>query len=369
MILYFADRSFNILGHADTALPKGRKVIDDEYTEELNTGGNTLSLVVIADDTGESFEKTRKMYDTGNFILMNNSEDTDFFTIIDSDYDGENNTFEIYAEAEGLNLLNTIVGPYTADKAYPIKHYIDMFAKDSGFEIGVNELSNNERTLSWEGEDNATARLLSVANKFDGELKYRFDIVGLTVRHKYIDIYKKVGERTSYLLYKGKDVKDIHWHKTIENLATALDVTGGTPEPSDTNPEIEAPPITLEGYTYDDGDFYVDGKFLKSREALKKWTRKKWETLPGEGHIIQPYSYDTLDQKILCNMAIAKLKNIREPEIEYEIEMEETNKNLRVGDTALVIDSLRNIYIKGRIYKKTVSDAENTKTLFIKEDN
>ena len=44
--------------------------------------------------------------------------------------------------------------------------------------------------------------------------------------------------------------------KSIANLATALQCTGGTPDDSDT-------PITLSGYSYDDGDFYVDGTILK----------------------------------------------------------------------------------------------------------
>lgn len=52
--------------------------------------------------------------------------------------------------------------------------------------------------------------------------------------------------------------------RTIENLATSLLAVGGTPSGSDI-------PATLEGYSYDDGDCYVSGRYLNSRAALEKW--------------------------------------------------------------------------------------------------
>ena len=52
----------------------------------------------------------------------------------------------------------------------------------------------------------------------------------------------------------------------MEDLATALSVTGGYPEESET-------PITLKGYKYDDGDIYLSGSTLYSRSAVAKWSR------------------------------------------------------------------------------------------------
>ena len=50
-----------------------------------------------------------------------------------------------YAEDAGLDLPNEIALPYTADKAYEIDYYINKFAEDSGFEIGLNEVSGTKK--------------------------------------------------------------------------------------------------------------------------------------------------------------------------------------------------------------------------------
>lgn len=169
-------------------------------------------------------------------------------------------------EDAGLDLLNEVVGAYAADKAYPITHYINKYAANSGFQIGVNEAANLTRKLSWDGEATATERILSVATHFDGcEVSFSFDIDGLFVTKKYINIYKRRGKDIGVQLRLNKEIDSIITTKSIENLATALQCTGGTPENAEN-------PITLQGYSYDDGDFYVDGAVLKSRNALKQWS-------------------------------------------------------------------------------------------------
>lgn len=60
----------------------------------------------------------------------------------------------------------------------------------------------------------------------------------------------------------GKEVSGFRIKSSIADLATAYRCTGGTPEGSEN-------PITLNGYKYDDGDFYVEGSYVKSRKALK----------------------------------------------------------------------------------------------------
>lgn len=350
MIIYFANRAFRILGQADTHLPKGGKIVEDKTTEEIGAGGTVFECSVLCDNSEKLFRKLEEWTNAGNFILVKGEAlETEFYTIIDSTYDTDKRAFEIYAESEGLNLLNTVVGPYEADQAYPIASYVNRFAEDSGFEIGINELSDLQRKLKWEGEETATSRILSVAKRFDGEVKYRFEVDKLRVVHKYIDLYKKIGRTTECRLRLGKEVNSIRTKKTIANLATALEVKGGTPEGQET-------PITLQGYSYDDGDFYVDGAVVKSRKALEKWTRRQWEEIPGEGHIIQQFSYDTTSQSELCNRAVSKLKKICDVEVNYEIDITDSPKELRIGDTAYVIDEKRKKYLSARVLKLETSE-------------
>lgn len=299
MIIYFADRKMHILGRASTNLPKGVRITDDLKTEEVEVGVKVFECDLSY--TSGNQKTIKEWAKAGNYILRKNGEETEFYTLIDSENDSKDRIISIYAEDVGLDLLNEVVEPYEADQAYPITHYIERFSYDSGFEVGINEVSNLSRKLKWEGEETATARILSVATQFDAEVKYRFEVKGLTITHKYIDIYKKIGMDTGIKLRLNRDIDRIVTKESVANLATALNVKGGTPEGQEN-------PITLNGYQYDDGDFYVDGTMLKSRKALEKWSRYLWETGPDVGHIVQQYSYDTTSQSELCNRAVSQLK-------------------------------------------------------------
>lgn len=239
MILYFADRKFNILGQSSTRLPDGILIKDDMKTEEVETG------VAVFDGYVQYTAKNRKQVESctavGNYILRKNGDECEFYTIIESEANTKNQEVYIYAEDAGLDLLNEVVGAYEADKAYPISSYINKFAYDSGFEIGVNEAASLSRKLSWDGESTATERLASVATQFDCEISYSFDVKGLEITHKYINIYKKRGKDLGIQLRLNYDIDNIITKKSIANLATGLEVTGGTPEDAEN-------PITLKGY-------------------------------------------------------------------------------------------------------------------------
>ena len=351
MIIYFADRKMNILGRASTNLPKGVRITDDLKTEEVEVGVKVFECDLSY--TSGNQKTIKEWAKAGNYILRKNGEETEFYTIIDSENDSKGRIISIYAEDVGLDLLNEVVEPYEADQAYPITHYIERFSYDSGFEVGINEVSNLSRKLRWEGEETATARILSVATQFDAEVKYRFEVKGLTITHKYIDIYKKIGMDTGIKLRLNRDIDRIVTKESVANLATALNVKGGTPEGQEN-------PITLNGYQYDDGDFYVDGTMLKSRKALEKWSRYLWETGPDVGHIVQQYSYDTTSQSELCNRAVSQLKKICDMEVNYEVDISVLPQNAKIGDTVYIVDGKDQTYLSARILKLETSVSQRT---------
>ena len=351
MIIYFADRKMHILGKASTNLPKGARITDDLKTEEVEVGVKVFECDLSY--TSGNQKTIKEWAKAGNYILRKNGEETEFYTIIDSENDSKDRIISIYAEDVGLDLLNEVVEPYEADQAYPITHYIERFSYDSGFEVGINEVSNLSRKLKWEGEETATARILSVATQFDAEVKYRFEVKGLTITHKYIDIYKKIGMDTGIKLRLNRDIDRIVTKESVANLATALNVKGGTPEGQEN-------PITLNGYQYDDGDFYVDGTMLKSRKALEKWSRYLWETGPDVGHIVQQYSYDTTSQSELCNRAVSQLKKICDMEVNYEVDISVLPQNAKIGDTVYIVDGKDQTYLSARILKLETSVSQRT---------
>ena len=364
MILYFADRGFSILGYASTNLPDGLTVFDDNKTEEVETGVAIFECKLSY--TAKNRYQVEQCTAVGNYILRKHDSENEFYTIIDSELDTKNQEVYIYAEDAGLDLLNEVVGAYTANQAYPITHYVEKFTYDSGFEIGINEATGLTRTLSWDGEATATERLASVATQFGGfEVSYSFDIKGLEVTNKYINIYKERGKESGVQLRLNNEIDRIVTKKSIANLATALICTGGTPENSET-------PITLSGYEYDDGDFYVSGKYLYSREALKKWTRYVWNKEPNQiegqkGHIVQRYSYDTTSQKELCAHAVTELKKLCEIEVNYEIDINMLPENVAIGDRVDIVDDAGELYVSARILKLETSVSNETQTATIGE--
>ena len=340
-------------------------ITNDKKTEEISEGVAIFECnldynFVNPDEDEEQEVDVKKLAAVGNFILKQgaDSSEVEVYTIIDSTIDPIQRDASIYAEDAGLDLLNEVVGKYAADKAYNIAYYINKFAYDSGFEIGINEVSNLTRKLSWDGEDTATKRLLSVATQFDNaEIGFGFKVENMAVTGKYINVYKKRGNDSGVTLTIGKEVSGFRIKSSIADLATAYRCTGGTPEGSEN-------PITLNGYKYDDGDFYVEGSYVKSRKALEKWSRYQIKTEKNKndvGHIVKSFTYDTTSKSELCNRAVSSLKKICDEAVTYEVELLYLPDGVKVGDTVSIVDDDDNIYLTARLLKLEMSESNDTK--------
>lgn len=360
MILYFADRHMNLLGLASTELPRGLTITEDLKTEEVASGVATFSCRILYDADNRASVET--CVQAGNYILRSADGENEFYTIIETESDTRDQTVYLYAEDAGLDLLNEVAGADQITEPHDVAWYVQRYTYDSGFELGVNEVQpDSVRTLSWEGEQTVTERLASIATQFGNfEVSYSFAVEGLVVTHKYINLYRKRGTETGVQLRLNREVDRIITKKSVANLATALLVTGGTPEEAED-------PITLEGYVYDDGDFYVDGKYLKSRNAVAKWSRYVWAKEPNrlegyQGHIVQTYSYDTTSQQTLCAHAITALKQLCDLEVNYEVELTGLPDNVRIGDTVEIVDEQGQLYLSARVLKLETSITERRKT-------
>lgn len=362
MILYFADRHLNILGQATTHLPKGVKVTDDLKTEDVETGIAIFECDLHFNKSTRS--KVEDWAEVGNYIIRSSEDEQELFTIIDAEIDTKKQRAYIYAEDDGLDLLNEVVGNYAADQPHPISYYIEKYAAGAGWEIGINEVEGLTRLLTFDSDETASARLLKIAAAFNNcELSFSFEIDGLKIVKRYINIYEKRGKDTGVQLRLNKEIDGIVTTKSIANLATALKATGGTPDGADE-------PISLKGFVYDDGDFYVEGSILKSRNALENWSRHLWkgdESQQEGGHIVKPYSDDSLSQAVLCANAIAELKSICDMEINFEADIKELPDNVRIGDRVNIIDDAGELYLSSRVLVLETSAADNTRRAVLGE--
>ena len=148
MIIYLADRHMNIVATCSNNLPKGLKFQNDLKSEDVESGVATFSVDILYDE--EDAVKTAQYCESGNYVLVyDDNGENGFYTIIEAENDRKEHSINIYAEDGGLDLLNEVVDAYTADGPHPIAFYVEKFSYDSGFEIGLNEISDLNRTLSW----------------------------------------------------------------------------------------------------------------------------------------------------------------------------------------------------------------------------
>ena len=346
MIVYATDRELNILHVASTGLPGAFALTNDLFEEDIDSGVASFSFDAVY-EPGEHVQ-IKKIFAEGNYLLRKDGDTWGCFVIVDTE--DEDGVMSVYAEDAGLDLLNDEMEPYTATRAYPISHYISLCTGDSGFTIGLNEITDRTRKLSWEGSQTAAARIRSAATQFDAEIGYSFEIKGLTITARHVDIYARRGKDIGQELRLGREVESIREKRSIANLATGLRVTGGVPEGAEN-------PITLEGYQYDDGDIYISGNRLLSRTALEAWGTSFSGT--GKRHIVKECTFTTTSQATLCTESIAKLKKIREPEVNYEVKLLYLPENLRIGDTVRIVDDNGELYLSARLLKLSVSIAED----------
>jgi phage minor structural protein len=357
MILYFADRHLNILGQATSHLPKGVRLIYDLKSQDVESGVSVFEGDISFDRKTRA--KVEKWAEVGNYILKNADNESELYSIIDAIVDTKKQKVSVYAEDDGLDLINDIAEAYAADQEYPISSYVERFAGGAGWEIGINEVEGLTRKLSWDSEQTVSARLRSTAEAFNNcELSFSFIIKGLKISKKYINIYEKRGKDTGVQLRLNKEIDSIVTTKSIANLATALKPRGSTP--NDIPGQTEAP-ITLLGYEYDDGDFYVDGAVLKSRKALQKWSRFLWkgdDSQQSGGHIVKSFNYDTTSQAVLCEKTIEELKKVCDMEINYEVDIRRLPDNVKIGDRVNIIDDAGELYLSTRILKLESSESD-----------
>lgn len=361
MIVYFANRRLEVLGMASTNLERSYIIKDDLQTEEVSSGISTLDLTVGWDMNDQ--KTLQEWMEVGNTVLMPQEEGSDeakLYSIVQETIDTGSKSIEIYCEDAGLDFINEVAPAYSAGEAHEAQYYINKYLGDSGYEIGQNDMSTSaSKKLSWDGESTVAERIQSIANSFGCEVSYTYQVHGMDVTHKYINLLSKRGDQeTEPQIRLNIEADKITASKSIEDLATAFIVTGGIPKDSKDNK-----PITLIGYSYDDGNYYVDkttGRVC-SKQGMQAWTRlsSKYYNVPSgdatSGQIVKTYSYDTTDKATLVSHAVAELKKVDHPSATYEVEIPKLPEGVWIGDRVSIVDDAGELYVSARILGLEVS--------------
>ncbi len=306
---------------------------DDLFEQDLDTGIGIYEFKV--DKTHESI----KNVSVGCYIFVKDGDITRCFEITRIEED--HNTKVITAEDAGLDLLGESVWPLIGDEPKTLREYFEASTYDSGWEIGTNEIPDtNKRTIKTEGFETATKRLRRIAKAFDAEMNFSCEFLNDKIHRKLVNFYKKIGSKKKIRLEYGSNVRKITKTESIEHLATALRGYGDG--------------VSLVGFEYNDGRYWVSEDTLHDLQEGERWTRHP-SAAKYAGYITDTYQSTAKTQQALFNETLRQLKKRAYPETTYEVDIDYLPDNVNIGDSVLIVDNEYKppLHLEARISKIT----------------
>ncbi|WP_338215003.1 phage tail spike protein [Lacticaseibacillus salsurivasis] len=344
MDFYFTDRDYNVLGVA--GINHGHFRIAGELETQSTTVATTLLTGTLYYENGYAEQAVAMCADT-NFILYEDESSRGHFITISGITDDGQNSISFSGMDAGNDLTDEVVPEYTAAKAMTFEQYFNQFCADSGWEIGVNEIPANVRTLTFSSEQSSYDRMNSVATEFGVEIYYSFQIEGTTPKHLYLNVVHQRGADNGVTLRVGSELNKIETTSDSTGLLTSIYARGATPDGANS-------PITLKGYKWTDPDgryvLYSDGTLLDT-VANRSYSRlrKKSTPDPHGSYLNQWRDYEATTQADLLQSALGDLKQYAAPVTNYTVDFAFIPDNISIGDTIHVADEKRNLYVSARV--------------------
>lgn len=351
-MLYVQDRMNQTLGVIDN-------YYNDTHSMILESGVSTYKFTIPKKEAGT------ELLVRGNYVVLADDKGQGWkFTIMSTDE--THDSLDVECEDLGLELLNKVRNSWASPGgAQPFKYYFDKAVRDTGWTLGVNEISNLSRTLSWDGRDTALKRLLSICTQFDhAEIEFKVEFRNMAVVKQIVNVYKHRGaDRSDTQLIYGDSVNDIRKTTEIRELATAIQGVGGVIQKD--NP-VEGEPeehVDFSSLTYDDGEYFTPAgdPFLYARVANQQFNIK-------DTYLEDFYDYDTQDAQELLNRTLTQLKERCQPKVNYEVDLAKVDSSLNLGDTVTIIDHdyKPELLLSGRVLQleKSYTDSSKNKATF-----
>ncbi|MEN2313894.1 phage tail spike protein [Lacticaseibacillus paracasei] len=348
MEFYFTDRSFHLLGIATAGSDHTNDFRISGEIERTNVDAAMVAFTGTLYFPKKQLSKAEAMCQDLNYMLyMDDDGNGRMITITASHADGTGYCIAFEGTDAGNDLKNEIVDAYKAPTQMTFEQYFNIFTGNSGWEIGVNEVPTDVRTLTFDSEDTSYDRMKSVATQFGVETYFSFSIVGTTMVKCYLNVVKKRGADRGITLRVGDEINRITVDSDSTNLMTAVYARGATPDGSDT-------PINLVGYSYTDptGQFVLtkEGYLLDtvSNRIYSRLRQNSTATVDGSylNHVID---YEATTQASLLQSALADLKQNNHPAVNYTIELAKILQNIRCGDTVQIEQEDRQLYLSARV--------------------
>lgn len=343
---FIIGRDMHVLCTPSTDLPQTLPIDDsgDSLGQEISITNN--SAVGIYDFTTDPRHPDSVYITEGNYIAFRDKYGKDrLYTIMSIEGDEE---WTVHCEDIGLDLINEYAVPwdYTARS---IEDTLSVVLHDSGWEIGINEVSSYKRATKFEGTtDSQLTRIGDVCNQFDAECEFAIEMKGAKVTKQVINIYKTLGEdKTQQRFIDNINLISLSRSGSIEDLITCIRCYGKEDENGNK--------LTIADINYDDGRYFSPkGEHrIYDRDARNKWSRFRAYDYEGQGefdgYIVGTFEYDTDDANELLNRGLTELKSRNDVKVTYEASLYDLRAD--IGDTVQIADNRfqEKVYLSARI--------------------
>jgi len=383
MLLTIHDANLRKVAFVDNSKQSTLNFYNDTWTRSLQTGSSTFEFTVFKKSI-KSDTPTQKAYSYLNeraWVSFKYHGKSFIFNVMQVEENEQ--TIKCYCENLNLELINEIANPYKATKAMSFAEYCEAMdlLNYTHLVIGINEVSDNKRTLEWEGQETKLARLLSLAKRFDAEIEFDTQLnadstikkFSINVYHENDDNHQGVGRiRNDISLKYGKNITSITRRVDKTGLFNSIRPTGKRRVKNGSGEEVEEV-VTIQGLDewkkYNkDGicEFYQLGSHLVAPISMQLYPSTfTHSTGELDQYTRKDFSYDTDNPKELRRLAYNELKKHCYPAITYEVD---GFVDVEIGDTVKIHDEGFNplLIVQARVSEQKISfsNPASNKTIF-----
>lgn len=369
MLLTIHDANLQKIGFIDNEKQETLNFYDDTWTRNLETASSTFEFTV---------SKKELLSDTANQPLYNQLNERSFISF---KHNGQTYLFNImkveenerwvrcYCENLNLELINEYTNAYKADKAMSFAEYLNAFdiPQFAMVTLGVNEVSDQKKTLEWEGQDTKLARLLSLANKFNAEVEFVTRLnddssikqLVLNVYHQADDSHTGVGRiRSDIRLTFEKNIKSMTRKVDKTEIYTMIVPYGKAKEQPENGPEVRVYINGLPAWEEKNDKgiviFKQEGNCLYAPHAANLYPSTFGASTQDNKWIRKDLEVDSDDPKVIRAAGIANLRKNAYPAITYEVD---GFVDVEIGDTITIHDKgfVPSLDVRARAIEQKIS--------------
>lgn len=309
MQIWVHDTKMRKVTAINNAIPRMLSFYNSTWHRYLPQATNTFDFTIPKLYSGKLHEDLSFINDRAYFSFRNQGKDYVFYVanMVEDDF-----SIQLTCNDTNLELNNEQANAFSSDSTQTLAWYLehmDLLAFTS-LKIGINEISDRKRTLTFDSQETKFARLQSLMSQFDAEYEFvtelnnngTFKQITLNIYQSPDSTHHGVGKvRSDVLLYYGNDVKGVQVTTDKTQLFNMAVFTGQDGlsmkdvERSDKNEdgkeefytrkgnEAVYAPLSAEMYpsTLRDGD---------------NWTRKDFQTEYTDVNDLTAYAFRTMKQ-------------------------------------------------------------------------